>query len=348
MDWSPLREHGSLCWPVRVDPLGREGPTRAQARGPRWRRTSSGRFVPAGIDGTAVEQRIVEAGAVLPSYGGVTGWAALRWLGGAWFGGNEPDGLTPRDVWLATSCSDIRSQPGIRVSAEGLPPDEVIETDGLRTTTALRSVLFEMRYAPTLRRAVAALDMAAYSDLVSLGEMATYVEAHNGWTGIIQAREALAIADENAWSPQEVLARLIWTLDAELPRPRTNVPVFDRSGRLLGTPDLLDEEAGVIVEYDGAMHLAGQRRRSDRHREERFRDVGLEYVVLMSGDVSDRVGTAERMEAARRRARFAAESARLWTTRPPAWWVDTTTVERRRALTAYERERLLRYRIDVG
>ena len=33
------------------------------------------------VDSDSVEQRIVEAAAVLPSYGGVTGWAALRWAG---------------------------------------------------------------------------------------------------------------------------------------------------------------------------------------------------------------------------------------------------------------------------
>jgi hypothetical protein len=38
--------------------------------------------VPADAEQTT-EQRIVEAAAVLPAYGGVTGWAALRWLGAA-------------------------------------------------------------------------------------------------------------------------------------------------------------------------------------------------------------------------------------------------------------------------
>ena len=33
-----------------------------------------------------------------------------------------------------------------------------------------------------------------------------------------------------------------------------NCPVHDRSGRLLGIADLLDEEAGLVVEFDGADH----------------------------------------------------------------------------------------------
>ena len=43
--------------------------------GPRYRRTSHGLYLPVDIDGSVPEQRIVEAAAVLPAYGGVTGWA---------------------------------------------------------------------------------------------------------------------------------------------------------------------------------------------------------------------------------------------------------------------------------
>ena len=39
------------------------------------------------------------------------------------------------------------------------------------------------------------------------------------------------------------------------PRPLCNVPVFDRFGQHIGTPDLLDPVAGVVGEYDGALHL---------------------------------------------------------------------------------------------
>jgi len=49
-------------------------------------------YVPSWVDATLVEQRILEAGALLPGDGGVTGWAALRWLGGTWFTGTRADG----------------------------------------------------------------------------------------------------------------------------------------------------------------------------------------------------------------------------------------------------------------
>ena len=54
--------------------------------------------------------------------------------------------------------------------------------------------------------------------------------------------------------------RLVWELDAGHPRPLCNVPLFDRHGRHLATPDLVDPGAGVVGEYDGAVHLTGAQR----------------------------------------------------------------------------------------
>src|SRR3954468_20256429 len=114
-----------LVDPMRLDPTGEAGPTTAQARGRAWRRSSRGLYVPSEVDRSVPEQRIVEAAAVLPAYGGVTGWAALRWCGARWFDGLAQGGRVERPVTLATSCSDVRSQTGIVVSAEGLAPDEL-------------------------------------------------------------------------------------------------------------------------------------------------------------------------------------------------------------------------------
>ncbi len=299
--------------------------------------------MPSDVDGTVPEQRIVEAAAVVPAYGGVTGWAALRWLGAIWFGGLAPDGSTLVPVTLATAENDIRPQPGIQVSAERLNPRELTTHDGVPVTIAVRSVSFEMRYAPSLRGAVVAADMAMQADLVSPAELAAFVATLSGWTGVPRCREALALAHENSWSPRETThLRLTWVLEAGLPTPRCNVPVFDLAGHHIGTPDLLDEEAGVAGEYDGSFHLEGTRRARDVRREDAFRSVGLEYFTVLAGDPRDLV--VRRMHATRARARFAAPATRAWTLQHPPWWVSTETVEQRRALTADQRQRLLRHR----
>ena len=210
--------------------------------------------------------------------------------------------------------------------------------DGLRVTRPLRSTLFQMRYADSLWDAVVVADMAAFSDLVRLDELWPYALAHSGMTGIPQAREAIGHADENAWSPMEVVMRLIWTCTAGLPRPLTNRPVFDLHGRHIGTPDLLDVEAGLFGEYDGAMHLDGKRRLRDLVREDAFRRLGLEGVVMVAGETRDEV--AARIVAARERA-LSHSNPRLWTIDQPAWWLPTETVAQRRALSEAERARLL-------
>jgi hypothetical protein len=301
--------------------------------------------VPAEVDGAVPEQRIVEAAAVLPAYGGVTGWAALRWMGARWFGGLATDGTTPLAVTLVTAGDDIRPQAGIQVSAERLAPKELVIHDGLRVTVGVRSVCFEMRYAGSVRAAVVAADMAMQADLVSLSELHAFVAGQSGWTGIPRCREAMPLTNENSWSPRETShLRLVWELDAGLPAPLCNVPIFDVAGRHIGTPDILDEEAGVAGEYDGSLHLQGTQRARDVRREEAFRSVGLEYFRVLASDGRDPMDVVRRMRATRARARFAAPSARAWTIEKPPWWIPTETVEQRRVLTAGQRARPLRHR----
>lgn len=333
-----------LVTPVRVDPTGVAGPTPKQARGPRWTRTSCGLYVPGDTDRTSPEQRIVEASAVLPPHAAITGWAALRWMGARWFDGTvagDPAALV--DVVLATGgTGNVRAQPGIRPSEERLPRDHVLVVDGIPVTSPAFAVLFEMRYADRLWSAVRAMDLAAQGDVASIAEVLDLAGRLNGWTGIPQAREALPLADENVWSPQEVWLRELWTADCGFPRPLCNQPVFDLEGNHIATPDLLDPIAGVAGEYDGALHLSGDRRARDLRREAALRAVGLEFFAVVAADRRDRAAVTARMREARSRAALLPEDRRQWTLRLPDNWPPTATVAQRRALTASDRAVWLR------
>jgi hypothetical protein len=139
----------------------------------------------------------------------------------------------------------------------------------------------------------------------------------------------------------ETVMRLIWTNTAGLDRPLTNQPVFDLHGRHMGTPDLLDVESGVYGEYDSDLHLDGKRRRRDIVREDAFKRLGLEPVVMVAGQSRDEV--AARIVSTRERA-LRHPRPRLWTIEQPSWWVPTETVTQRRALSAADRARLLAHR----
>jgi hypothetical protein len=336
--WSATRQ--GLVAPVSIDPAGRRGPTEGQARGAGWRRSSRGLYVPAGT-AASVDQRIVEAGAVLREEEAVTGWAALRWSGATWFDGTR-DGVVNLDVPVVAR-RHLVAQRGFSVSQEFLHPDGIEVVEGLPVTAAVRSVVFEMRYAAGLGDAIIALDMACYSDKVSLSEVASYLQSLGPVTGIQQARDALAEAEENSWSPQETKMRGVWTRLAGLVRPLCNAPVFTLHGEHVGTPDLIDPQTGLLGLYNGSDHLSLVGASTDLKQESTYRNLGLEPVTMLATDWVDLRSFIERLHSAGRRAREV-HGPRAWTVEPPAWWTPTHTVDRRRALDAGQRARLLRYR----
>ncbi|MFS3127190.1 hypothetical protein ACLM5J_02165 [Nocardioides sp. Bht2] len=333
-----------LAVPVAVDPDGVNGPTKRQAEVSRgWRRTSRGLYLPTSVDAALPEQRIVEAAMCLPSQAaGLTGWAALRWRGATWFGGRRANGEEV-PVTLLVGDHKVREQPGFVVSEERRSFANWEILDGVPVACAAGAVAFDMRYAPSQREAVVTFEMAAFHDLVSVAELASYLACLNGWTGVRQAREALGLLDENSWSPQESRLRLLW-MAAGLPSLLSNRPIFDQWGRHIATPDLFEPQSGLAIEYDGRAHLESAQRRRDVARAEAMRRAGLEVVVVVEGEQRRPDELLDRLQAALSRARVGAANSRLWTTTPPSWWVPTWTVEQRRQLDFEQRRRILGHR----
>ena len=331
--------------PVRVDPTGVAGPTPKAARNrKRWRRVGPGWCVSVDADPDRLDQRIVEAVAGLPQAAAVTGWAALGWGGGRWFQGLAPDGTTKLPVPVALGDQRLTSQrAGLLLSEDWLFDNDVTTVDGLCITVPNRSVTFETRRSRTLLRAVQTIDMAAYDDLVDLEDLATYVSRLVGRQGIKLTRDAVPRARENAWSPQEPTMRLCWEATVARSALLCNPPVFDRSGNHLFTPDLLDPVAGVAGEYNGRVHLEDRPFRRDLDKEAAYRQHGIEMAVMMSADRVDTDNFERRLLAAYDRARRRPLSG-TWTLDQPDWWVDTSTVARRRALSPAERAIWLRRR----
>jgi hypothetical protein len=287
--------------------------------GPRFRRTSPGLYVPVEADETVVEQRILEQGSRITTYGAVTAWAALRWRGAAFFEGADASGKR-LPIPLVVGDFRLRGDPRVSISRAQIAPTERTMVGDVWCTTVQRALFDEMRFSPGLRGAVVAMDMAAAAGLISVRLMTRYVILRKAWTGVELVRKALGFASDDSRSPQETRLRLVWVIDACLDPPLCNVPVFDLNGALLGIPDLLDPQAGVVGEYNGADHKERDRRRSDNAREERFRHAGLEYFDIVEGDLGDRMSVVRRMHQTRARARFESPEQRRWTLTPPSWW----------------------------
>ncbi len=342
--WSPVcPPPTNLYRPVRIDPAGRTGPTPGRAAGPRWRRTSPGHYVPVHVDRTVPEQRVLEESVRLPPQGAVTGWAACRLASATFFDGLLPDGRTERPVPLVVGPTTHRRRvEGVRFLQDRISPDELVVRYGVPCTRTHRALFDEMRYAPDVREATVAMDMVAAAELASISQMRRYADVHDGWRGVPQVRDALDLADEDSRSPNETRLRLIWVLDARLPRPQVNRPVFTLDGRLLGYADLFDEEAGMFGEFDGAEHRRAARHTHDVAREDRCRRAGLEYVKVTGPDLLDVPLVVDRIRATRSRARFLPASARRWTLTPPPGWFDdapedTLTLDERLAVRAMRR-----------
>lgn len=320
--WTPRCEPATdLVRPVPVDPTGRSGPTVGQARGPRWRRTSPRFYVPSSVDRGLVEQRILEESLRLPRGGVVTGWAALRLAGGGIFDGLSADGRTLLDVPLLLPPGiDIRRGPGYQVRRERLEAEETTVLCGVPCTRPLRAVFDEARRRRDARGAVEAIDMTLAAGLVGDAALRTFVMGKAGWPGSRLVAAALPLVDGRSRSPRETALRLVWMLDAGLPRPLCNWPVADASGRPIGTPDLLCEELAVVVEFDGADHRSRSRHRVDVRREDLFRRAGLEHVAFVGADLDDTDLVVDRLHAAVDRARRSGVPRTWRRKRDPAPW----------------------------
>jgi len=158
-----------------------------------------------------VEQRILEQSMRVGSVGAVTGWAALRLYGAAFFDGLARDGRTRLPVPLVSPhhLADTQDSVASRVS---LADHRVWVVQGMRCVGVERAVVDEISRVAGLREAVVVIDMACAARITSLKRIESYAERHPRGNAPVLA--ALALADEHSLSPQETLMRLVWVLDA--------------------------------------------------------------------------------------------------------------------------------------
>lgn len=283
------------------------------ARCGRWRRTATNLYVPAGIDNGLPEQRIMEEAARLPDDGAVTGWAALLLHGGNFFDGLDRDGRTPLPVQLALPMArNLRPKPGVVLLRSPLPQDEIVVRHGIPCARPGRALFDLMAISRDFREAAVHASVACSAALLSIDEFRTYVRSRRCIAGIEKVRRSLPYVSDRVRSPKEAVLLQIWMIDAELPHPRMNWPIYDLDGRWIGSPDVLSDELATYGEYEGRGHEDEDVQVIDAARDTLFHELGLTGFRAASADLRfPATQLVDRMHATVRRA-ARAQLPRKW------------------------------------
>jgi len=110
-----------------------------------------------------------------------------------------------------------------------LPDQDVVERRGMRVTSAVRT-LADLSSRLPLVEAVVAMDMALHRETVDLEQLHAYVAACARRKGVARLREVVELAEPASESAMETRLRLL-LVQAGLPRPAAQVPLYDERGR---------------------------------------------------------------------------------------------------------------------
>ncbi len=187
----------------------------------------------------------------------------------AWILGLDMAPCDPVEVTVDRTAP-VRARAGIRVRRAALAETEVVSRNGLRTTSALRTVR-DLGSGRDAVESVVAIDMAVRAGIVKLRDVAEHVAMHPGEKGIKRLRRATAFADPRSESPMETRLRME-LVNAGLPRPSVQAELLDIAGRLLGRADLYYPDRRLVIEYDG-----------DNHRDRLVSDLRRQNALLNAG-----------------------------------------------------------------
>lgn len=128
----------------------------------------------------------------------VAGLSAAALHGAKWI-----DATLPAEL----NQSSRHKTTDIRLHSDALADDEICQARGVPATTPARTA-FDLGRRQGLTMAVVRIDALRQATRLAAGDVEALVERHRGARGIVQLREALALSDAGAESPQETRTRL--------------------------------------------------------------------------------------------------------------------------------------------
>jgi AbiEi antitoxin C-terminal domain/Protein of unknown function (DUF559) len=189
--------------------------------------------------------------------------------------------------------------PGIQTRGDRLAEDEIVTVVGIPVTSPARTALDLGCWYPTVS-AVAAIDALARATDIKAADVELLAERYPGRRGIARARQAVALFDAGAQSPKESWLRVV-LVQAGLPRPQTQIPVYDEFGETIAYLDMGWADVKVAVEYDGEQHRSDRRQYTwDVRRLEMLERLGWIVIRVLAGDRPDEIIRRVRAALARR------------------------------------------------
>lgn len=172
---------------------------------------------------------------------------------------------------------------GLQIRSDRLASDEIEMIDGVPVTTPSRTALDLACWYP-LTAAVAALDDLVRATDFKPADVELLLARHRGRRWLERARVSLNLVDAGAQSPKETWLRLV-LVQAGLPRPQTQIPVYDDFGDVIAYLDMGWEGVKVAVEYDGEQHRRDRSQYTwDVRRLEKIQRRGWILVRVVTGD----------------------------------------------------------------
>jgi AbiEi antitoxin C-terminal domain/Protein of unknown function (DUF559) len=208
-------------------------------------------YIPRGAELTA-SQRAQAAWLWSGRHAVVAGRSAAALLGAKW-----TDAAAPAEL----VCSNVRPPPLVVAHNDTLLPGEIADVDGVPVTTPARTA-FDIGRRTPLNAAVPRLDALAHATDVKSVDVEAVIAHHKGARGLRRLRQVLPLVDGGAESPQESRTRLALVV-AGLPKPQTQIGVFNEYGDFVARVDMGWEQWRVGVEYDGAQHWTDSRQRAN-------------------------------------------------------------------------------------
>jgi hypothetical protein len=262
------------------------GISRRELSGPLWQPAWRGVHIWHNADKKDPAVRLPAVAPLLPPGAALGAWAALHARGVHDVDGRI--GLTgkTRPILVCVgSVGLIDARPGLIIDRGRFPADEITICSGVPVVCAERAICqIARRYG--VAEGVAAADAACRAAVTTPQRLRDFVARQGGRPGVPAMRLTAHLVDPRAASIQESHFRYVWVVIAGLPRPLVNAKIMDdESGFVVGSPDLLDRDAGLVGEYDGATHRELAAHTNDNNREEGFESRNLIVVRATSIDV---------------------------------------------------------------